>query len=67
MRIKDSNIPFRLIEGKYLKLLLNELPEEIPFAPNIFIAVMARRAGQKLFNIPVRHKDRHSGEVSIKK
>lgn len=66
-RIKDSNIPFRLIKGSYLKKLLDELPEPLPFAPNIFLSVMARKAGSKLLNIPVKHKDRHTGEVSIRK
>jgi len=65
--IEDSNIPFRLIKGTFLKKLMNNLPNPTPFAPNIFIAVMAKRAGQKLFSIPITHKDRHTGEVSIKK
>jgi hypothetical protein len=43
------------------------LPEPVPFAPNIFLSVMAKRAGQKLFSIPITHKDRQTGEVSIKK
>ena len=43
------------------------MPEPTPFAPNIFLAVMAQRAGQKLFGIPITHKNRHTGEVSIKK
>ncbi len=65
--IEDSNIPFRLIKGSFLKKLIDNLPEPTPFAPNIFIAVMAKRAGQNLFSIPITHKDRHTGEVSIKK
>ena len=65
--IEDSNIPFRLIKGSFLKKLIAALPEPTPFAPNIFIAVMAKRAGQKLFSLPITHKDRHTGEVSIKK
>ena len=65
--IEDSNIPFRLIKGSFLQKLMDNLPEPTPFAPNIFIAVMAKRAGKKLFSIPITHKDRHTGEVSIKK
>lgn len=65
--IEDSNIPFRLIKGDFLKKLIEQLPKPTPFAPNIFIAVMAKRAGYKLFSIPITHKDRHTGEVSIKK
>jgi hypothetical protein len=65
--IPDSNIPFRLIKGSYLKQCLQRLPDPAPFAPNIFLSVMARKDGNKLFNIPITHKDRHTGEVSIKK
>ena len=65
--IQDSNIPFRLIKGSYLKKLLEQLPTPTPFAPNIFIAVMAKKAGQTLFDIPITHKERATGEVSIVK
>jgi dolichol-phosphate mannosyltransferase len=65
--IKDSNIPFRLIRGSFLKKLLAQLPVPTPFAPNIFLAVMARKAGNDLFNIPITHKERQTGTVSILK
>lgn len=65
--ILDSNIPFRLIEGDFLKKLLQQLPDPEPFAPNIFLAVMAKKSGQKLFDIPITHKDRETGTVSIVK
>jgi len=65
--IEDSNIPFRLIKGSFLKKLIANLPDPTPFAPNIFISVMAKRAGRQLFSIPITHKDRRTGEVSIKK
>jgi dolichol-phosphate mannosyltransferase len=65
--ILDSNIPFRLIEGTFLRKLLQQLPDPEPFAPNIFLAVMAKKAGEKLFDIPITHKDRETGTVSIVK
>ena len=34
---------------------------------NIFIAIMAKKSGQELFNIPIVHKERLTGEVSIRK
>ncbi len=63
--LNDSNIPFRLIKGNYLKKLLAQLPNPEPFAPNIFLAVMAKKAGEKTFDIPIVHKERLTGEVSI--
>jgi dolichol-phosphate mannosyltransferase len=65
--INDANIPFRLIQGSYLKKLLEQLPNPEPFAPNIFLAVMAKKAGQKTFDIPIVHKERMTGTVSILK
>lgn len=65
--IPDSNIPFRLIKTDYLNKCLNRLPNPLPFAPNIFLSVMAKKDKNNLFNIPISHKDRHTGEVSIKK
>jgi dolichol-phosphate mannosyltransferase len=65
--IMDSNIPFRLIKGTFLKKLLAQLPNPVPFAPNIFLAIMAKKSGQELFNIPIVHKERVTGEVSIQK
>lgn len=65
--IQDSNIPFRLIKGSFMKRLLAQLPQPTPFAPNIFLAVMAKKSGQNLFNIPITHKSRMTGEVSIQK
>jgi dolichol-phosphate mannosyltransferase len=65
--ILDSNIPFRLIKGTFLQKLMNQLPDPAPFAPNIFLAVMAKKSGQELFDIPITHRERISGTVSIVK
>lgn len=65
--IMDSNIPFRLIRGSFLKQLLAQLPDPTPFAPNIFLAVMAKKAGYDTFDIPITHKERLTGTVSILK
>ena len=63
--LKDSNIPYRLINGSFLDHLLKQLPDHEPFAPNIFLAVLAKKSGQNLFEIPIQHKDRETGQVSI--
>ncbi len=62
--LKDANVPFRLIEGQYLKLLLEAVPATV-FAPNIFLSVLAARDGQDLMFIPVGHRERETGKVSI--
>lgn len=63
--IMDSNIPFRLIRGSFLRKLLAQLSTPTPFAPNIFLAVMAKKAGNETFDIPITHKERETGTVSI--
>jgi glycosyltransferase involved in cell wall biosynthesis len=62
--IVDSNIPYRLIKGDYLPHLIASLPKD-PFAPNIFLAVLAKLDGNDLMSIPVTHKERETGQVSI--
>ena len=62
--IIDSNVPYRLIKGDYLPKLLKALPNN-PFAPNIFLSVLAKRDGNDLMSIPVTHKERETGQVSI--
>jgi dolichol-phosphate mannosyltransferase len=62
--LKDANIPFRLIRGDYLKVLLDIVPPAV-FAPNIFLSVLAARDGQALGFIPVQHRERETGKVSI--
>jgi dolichol-phosphate mannosyltransferase len=62
--VKDSNIPFRLIRRKFLSQLLEVIPRHV-FAPNIFLAFLAKRQGARLFEIPISHKERTTGQVSI--
>ena len=62
--IKDSNVPFRLLETGFLGRALNLIPPTT-FAPNIFIAVIGARINANLMHIPVSHEDRKTGTVSI--
>ena len=63
--LKDSNVPFRLIRADYLRALLKALPSDAPFAPNIFIAVLAKKDGQELFEIPISHAERKLGQSPL--
>lgn len=62
--IKDANIPFRLIRADYLAELLELLPA-MPFAPNVFLSILAHKSGSALLEIPITHQERHTGTVSI--
>lgn len=62
--LKDSNIPFRLLESRFLREALRIIPPTT-FAPNIFIAVLGARLDERLMHLPVSHEDRKTGTVSI--
>jgi dolichol-phosphate mannosyltransferase len=64
--IPDPNIPFRLIQGEYLRSLLTRIPKGV-FAPNVFLSILATTDGVPTLNIPVSHRDRRTGTVSIVK
>jgi dolichol-phosphate mannosyltransferase len=64
VKIKDSNIPFRLINTKLLDAILGEIPTNT-FAPNILISILAGKLRQDLQECPIVHKDRETGQVSI--
>ena len=64
--IKDANVPYRLINKDYLKQLLEFFPNNV-FAPNIILSILAKKDGQNLINIPLEHKERSTGTISIMK
>ncbi|MBI4924700.1 MAG: glycosyltransferase family 2 protein [Bdellovibrio sp.] len=64
--IKDPNVPYRLIKKDYLKKLLSVLPKGV-FAPNILLSILALKDGQDLISIPISHKERKTGKMSIVK
>jgi len=64
VRLKDANIPFRLMRAEFLDALLRMFPNEV-FAPNIFLTVLAAKAGCNLFELPIIHEERKTGQVSI--
>ncbi|HVU24537.1 MAG TPA: glycosyltransferase family 2 protein [Opitutus sp.] len=63
-RLKDANVPYRLIEAGFLRRALGLIPPGT-FAPNIFIAVIAARAGVDLLNVPVTHAGRKTGRTVL--
>ena len=64
--IKDPNVPYRLIKVDYLTKLLSVLPKNL-FAPNIILSILAFKNSQDLISIPISHKERKTGKISIVK
>ncbi|MEJ7606226.1 MAG: glycosyltransferase family 2 protein [Bryobacteraceae bacterium] len=62
--LRDANVPYRLMETRFLKQLIDLLPGDL-FAPNIFLSVLAAKAGQNPLEIAITHKERDTGVVSI--
>lgn len=62
--IKDSNVPYRLMKTDYVKKLLGVLPKGL-FAPNIILSILALKDSGRLTTIPISHRERKTGKISI--
>lgn len=62
--VKDANSPFRLIKKSFLAENINKIENSI--IPNVLISIIAAKDKSLRF-ISVDHKERQTGEVSIKK
>ena len=65
VRLRDPNVPFRLMEARYLAELLARLPEGV-FAPNVLLAILAARRGADFREVPVSHRPRRAGPGSLR-
>ncbi|WP_420639164.1 glycosyltransferase family 2 protein [Candidatus Poriferisocius sp.] len=63
-RLADVNCPYRLMRSSALAPLLTPIPDDT-FAPNVVLAGMLARSGARLAEVPVPHRSRTTGEVSI--
>jgi dolichol-phosphate mannosyltransferase len=64
--VADVNCPFRLMRTEVLKQILQQIPSNT-FAPNVAISGFFALRKDRLLNQPIRHTNRQTGEVSIKK
>lgn len=62
--IRDANVPFRLIHSEFLAQLLQLVPRGV-FIPNIFLSVLAAKSAATLLEIPVGHRERKTGVVTL--
>ena len=62
--IKDPNVPYRLMKREYLEKLLNAIPKNV-FLPNMFLTILAIKDHQNVMDIPISHKERKTGKVSL--
>ncbi|MDE0116536.1 MAG: glycosyltransferase family 2 protein [bacterium] len=63
-RLADVNCPYRLMRSSALVPLLAVIPDDT-FAPNVAISGLLARSGARMLEVPVPHRDRTTGVVSI--
>lgn len=64
--IKDVNSPYRLMKSIKFKTLFMQIPNNT-FAPNLIVSGYVSIFNLKYYQVKIRHNDRVTGEVSIKK
>lgn len=62
--LEDANCPFRLIQRESLEQLLGEI-DPAAVAPNIMMAILGKRNGLKMAEVPVTHRARAAGTGSL--
>ncbi len=63
-RLADVNCPYRLMRSSVLAPLLEPIPDDT-FAPNVVLSGMLARSGARIAEVPIPHRDRTTGVVSI--
>ena len=63
--IQDVNCPFRLMRSTIFRDLFHQIPTDT-FAPNVIISGFAAQERLRIFQVPIIHNFRQTGEVSIK-
>lgn len=65
IRLQDGNVPFKL----FRRAVWSDVRELVPndtLAPSLFLAIAARSRGYNILEIDVTHKERDTGEVSLR-
>ncbi len=64
--VQDVNTPFRLMRREPLLPLLEQVPTTT-FAPNVALSGLAAAHGLRIFETPVRSRERAGGETSLQR
>lgn len=63
--VADVNVPYRLMSSEILSKILRQIPED-NFVPNIALSAGLTKIRARIWQTPVPHKNRATGEVSLK-
>lgn len=64
--IRDANVPYKLLRRSIWQDATRCIPPGT-LAPSLFLAIFARKRGHDIVEVDVVHKERETGEVSIKR
>jgi glycosyltransferase involved in cell wall biosynthesis len=64
--VTDVNTPYRLIRSNILRQIINQIPADT-FAPNVIISGILSKYDFRIYEYPVPHENRKTGQVSIVK
>jgi hypothetical protein len=65
VELHDANVPFKL----FRRAVWNDVRECVPdgtLAPSLFLAIAAKSRGYNILEIDVTHKERDTGEVTLR-
>lgn len=65
VNLADPNVPYRLMDRRLLESYLRQIPKQT-FAPNVMLSILAARDGHEPGFVPVHHRARQTGVVSIR-
>jgi len=66
VRILDANVPYKLLRREIWQEASACIPEGT-LAPSLFLAIFARKRGFDIVEVAVVHKERDTGEVSLRR
>jgi glycosyltransferase involved in cell wall biosynthesis len=66
VRLLDANVPYKLLRRSIWQDASRCIPAGT-LAPSLFLAIFARKRGHDIVEVDVVHKERETGEVSIRR
>jgi len=65
VKLQDANVPYKLFK----RAIWSEVRDHVPdgtLAPSLFLAIVAKTRGYNILEIDVPHKERDTGEVTLR-
>jgi glycosyltransferase involved in cell wall biosynthesis len=66
VKLQDANVPYKLLRRAIWQQARPAIPDGT-LAPSLFLAIVARLRGYNILEVDVVHKERDTGEVSIRR